>query len=233
MRADSVLNSVPDICPAITCRMESFFLPLRMTTEQPCSAAIQAASTLAIMPPRPLVLLLANWISSLCTSGQYVGMYSEAGSAGLPVNRPSTSVHSISRSAFSCTANKAASPSLSRNLFLSPSWLPSTFRRGIAERMASFSLKTGMTFMDKRSSAVAVSASRNPSCSKSEAVTNSCAACMSIMVNRLSYSAISPVCPAAAAALGVACRAPGCASMKDAAGGALSGSSVASILAAA
>jgi hypothetical protein len=39
-----------------------------------------------------------------------------------------------------------------------------------------------------------------PSCSKSEAVTSSCAACMSIMVNRLSYSAMRPVCPAAAAA---------------------------------
>lgn len=45
-----------------------------MMVGQPLDAAIQAAPTFAAMPPRPPVLFAPNWMSGLCSSGEYVWM---------------------------------------------------------------------------------------------------------------------------------------------------------------
>ena len=51
--------------------MELVILPLAMTVVQPCWAASQAAWILAVMPPRPHLLLSPN-LTSWCSSGEYV-----------------------------------------------------------------------------------------------------------------------------------------------------------------
>jgi hypothetical protein len=58
----------------VTCSRTSGFFPLTMMVEQPLDAAIHAAPTFAAMPPRPPVLFAPNWISGLCSSGEYVWM---------------------------------------------------------------------------------------------------------------------------------------------------------------
>ena len=55
-----------------TCRRLSDALPLAMMVEQPCCAAIQAACILAVMPPRPPLLLEPNLTRSSWIPGQYV-----------------------------------------------------------------------------------------------------------------------------------------------------------------
>ncbi len=66
--------------------------------------------------------------------------------------------------------------------------------------MASFSLKTGTTFMLNKSSVVADRFLRKSASAKSLLVTRICAAWQSIRPKRESYRAMSPLCPAAAAA---------------------------------
>ena len=53
--------------------MELVILPLAMTVVQPCWAASHAAWILAVMPPRPHLLLSPN-LTSWCSSGEYVWM---------------------------------------------------------------------------------------------------------------------------------------------------------------
>jgi len=66
--------------------------------------------------------------------------------------------------------------------------------------MASFSLKTGTTFMLSKSSVVADRFLRKSASAKSLLVTRIWAAWQSIRPKRESYRAMSPLCPAAAAA---------------------------------